>query len=445
MSTPSLGSPNDGQQTRYRWFICFLLFYVTTAAYNDRAVFSNLAPELQAKIGWTQGQYWYLQVAFQGAYAISMLFAGRLMDVLGLRLGFTLAVAFWGLAAMGHSLISTTSEFFFMRVLLGLGEGGLFPAAVKAIAEWFPKRERALANSLFNCGSNFGAILVPFSLPLLMPLLMNISIAGHVLGWRGAFLLTGLIDISWIPLWLRFYKEPAQHPKVNKAELGWINSEPPEPTVTIPWRRLFPHRQTWAFAVAKGMTDGIWWFYLVGSPYFLADRFGLSLKARSLPITSIYVLATIGSITGGWYSGFLIRRGWSLNAARKITMLATGILVVPIVLATVTTSPWVAIGLIALAAAAHQAWSANVFSLASDMFPRRVVGSVTGLGGMVGALGGVLLFTIVGRIRDAAVAQGTPGNYFPIFAGVSLAYLVALAIAHMLAPRLEPAKVEAQA
>ncbi len=429
----------QSQSTRFRWFICFLLFYVTTAAYNDRAVFSNLAPELQQTIGWTQGQYWYLQVAFQAAYAVSAFFSGRLMDTLGLRRGFALAVAFWGLAAMAHALATSTTDFFVLRVLLGLGEGGLFPAAVKAVAEWFPKRERALANSLFNCGSNFGAMLIPFVLPLLIPVLSSISIAGHPLGWRGAFLLAGVFDLTWIAFWLAFYKKPSEHPRVNQAELSLINSEPPDPETRIAWRSLFPHRQTWAFAAAKGMTDGIWWFYLTGSPYFLADRFGLSLQSRSLPIVSIYVLATIGSITGGWLPGHLMRLGWSVNAARKTTMLLTAILVVPIFMATVTVSPWVAIGLIALAAAAHQAWSANVFSLASDMFPRRVVGSVTGLGGMIGAVGGVLLFTVIGRIRDQAVAHGTPGNYLPIFAGVSAAYLVALAIAHLLAPRLEPA------
>jgi ACS family hexuronate transporter-like MFS transporter len=425
--------------------ICFLLFYITTANYNDRAVFSNLAPDLQQSIGWTQGQYWYLQVAFQSAYAISALFAGRLMDTLGLRLGFSLAVGFWGLAATGHSLASTTTHFFILRILLGLGEGGLFPAAVRAVAEWFPKRERALANSLFNCGSNFGAILVPFGLPLLLPVLMKISIAGQPLGWRGAFLLAGLFDLSWIVFWLQLYRKPSDHPRVNKAELDHILSEPPEPATKIAWRDLIPHRQTWAFAVAKGMTDGIWWFYLTGSPYFLADRFGLNLSARSLPIASIYILATVGSIAGGWSSGHLMRRGWGANAARKVTMLITAVLVVPIFTATLTSNPWVAVAVIALAAAAHQAWSANVLSLPSDMFPRRVIGSVTGLGGMVGAAGGVLLFVIVGRIRDQAVAQGTPGDYAPIFVGVSAAYLVALAIVHVLAPRLEPAKVEAAA
>src|SRR5581483_8098254 len=323
--------------SHYRWTICALLFWVTTANYIDRTVFGNLAPELQARIGWTQNEYWNMQVVFQAAYAVSTLCAGRLMDVLGLRLGFTIACAFWGLAAMSHSLVHTVAGFFLVRIMLGLGEGGNFQAANKAIAEWFPKKERALAVSLFNTGSNMGGIIVPFGLPLLMPLMAKISIAGHVLGWRGAFLVTGVIDLSWIVAWWTFYRKPQEHPKVSAAELALINSDPPEPGVKIPWRRLFPHRQTWAFAAVK-LTDCFWWFYLTGAPYFFADRFGLSLESRSLPIALIYIAASIGGIGGGWLSGYFMGKGWSVNRARKITMLICASAVVPVIYASLTDS-----------------------------------------------------------------------------------------------------------
>jgi MFS transporter, ACS family, hexuronate transporter len=426
----------------YRWVICGLLFWVTTANYIDRGVFSNLAPELQKQIGWTQDQYWNMTVAFNIAYAISLLLAGRLMDVLGLRWGFTLACAAWGLAAMSHSLVSTVTGFFICRILLGLGEGGNFPAAIKTIAEWFPKRERALATGLFNSGSNVGGVLVPFGLPFVIATFSSMAIFGSANGWRGAFLITGIFDLGWIIAWLLIYKKPQDHPRVTPAELAIINSDPPETAVKIPWRRLFPHRQTWAYVAAKGMTDCFWWFYLFGAPYFFSDRFGLSLKARSGPVAAIYVFASVGSIGGGWLSGYLMQRGWSINRARKTTMLIFAVLVTPVVCATMTNSAWLAVSLIALAAAAHQAWSANVFSLAGDMFPRRVVGSLTGLGGFAGSIGGTLLFIVVGQIRKAAIARGEQGNYFLIFLAASVTYLVALLITHLLAPKLEMVKID---
>ncbi len=438
---------NSSSQTppassNYRWGICALLFWVTTANYIDRGVFSNLAPELQKTIGWTQDQYWNMTVAFNLAYAISLLVMGRVMDVLGLRWGFTLACAAWGLAAMSHSLVTTVTGFFICRILLGFGEGGNFPAAIKTTAEWFPKRERAFATGLFNSGSNVGGILVPFGLPFVVATFSSMAMFGSANGWRGAFLITGIFDLGWIVAWLLIYKKPQEHPRVSPAELAVINSDPAEPTVKIPWRRLLPHRQTWAYVAAKGMTDCFWWFYLFGAPYFFADRFGLSLKARSAPIAAIYVFASVGSIGGGWLSGHLMKRGWSVNRARKTTMLLYAALVMPVVFATVSNNAWVAVCLIAMAAAAHQAWSANVFSLAGDMFPRRVVGSVTGLGGFAGSIGGTILFIVVGQIRKASIARGEPGNYFLIFLAASVTYLLALLITHILAPKLEPAKIE---
>jgi MFS transporter, ACS family, hexuronate transporter len=264
-----------------------------------------------------------------------------------------------------------------------------------------------------------------------------------VLGWRGAFLITGAIDLAWIAAWLKIYRRPEDHPRVSAGELALINSEPAEPAVKIPWRNLLPHRQTWAFGVAKGMTDCFWWFYLVAAPQFFADRFHLDLKQRAIPVSCIYIFASVGSIGGGWLAGHLMKRGWSVNRARKTTMLIFALLVVPVYFASVTNTVWVAVFLITLAASAHQGWSANVFSLPGDMFPRRVVGSVTGLGGMLGSIGGITLFIIGGKIRDAAVARGEIGDYVPIFLAASISYLVALLLVHVLAPRLEPTSVEA--
>jgi ACS family hexuronate transporter-like MFS transporter len=431
-------SPNQtGSATgKYRWCICGLLFWVTTANYIDRGVFGNLAPELQKEIGWTAGQYWYMQVAFNAAYAVSLLVVGRLIDVVGLRWGFALACGFWGLASMSHSLASTVTGFFICRILLALGEGGNFPAAIKTTAEWFPKRERALATGIFNSGSNVGGLLVPLLLPLLVAWLNNVFIGGHKIGWRGAFLLTGLFDILWITAWLTIYRKPSDHPRVSAAELALINSEPPETSVKIPWSRLFQFRQTWSFVLGKFMTDCFWWFYLFGAPVFFAERFGTDLKGRMGPLAAIYVLASFGSIGGGWLSGAFMKRGWTTNKSRKVTMLICASCVFPVAFATISDNIWVSASLIALAGAAHQAWSANIFSLASDMFPRRVVASVTGLGGMAGSIGGILLFLGVGYLKDRH------SSYVSVFIAASAGYLMALVVIHWLAPKLEPAKIE---
>jgi MFS transporter, ACS family, hexuronate transporter len=435
-------APNRPVTSHYRWVICALLFWVTTANYIDRSVFSNLAPTLEKEIGWTQSQYYNMGVAFTGAYAISLLLAGRMMDVIGLRWGFALACAFWGLAAMSHSLVSTVTGFFIVRILLALGEGGNFPAAIKTTAEWFPKRERALATGLFNSGSNVGGILVPFGLPAILALCGTFYIGGHALGWRGAFLITGIFDITWIIAWLLIYKKPQDHPRVSPAELAVINSDPAEPSVKIPWRRLFPHRQTWAVAAAKFMTDGFWWFYLFGAPYFFSDRFGSDLKARSGQVSAIYILASVGSIGGGWLSGHFMKMGWSVNRARKTTLFICAACVLPVFFAAITDHVWVAVALISIAASAHQAWSANVFSLAGDMFPRRIVGSVTGLAGFAGSVGGLILFFLVGRVRKVAEESHDLGNYRLIFLAASLSYLAGAVIVHLLAPKLEPAQIE---
>ncbi len=424
--------------SRYRWVICLLLFWVTTANYIDRSVFSNLAPSLQKEIGWTQEQYYLMSVAFTGTYALSLLLAGRMMDVVGLRWGFVLACGFWGLASMSHALVHTVTGFFIVRILLAFGEGGNFPAAIKTTAEWFPKRERALATGLFNSGSNVGGVLVPYGLPAVLTICATIYFAGRPLGWRGAFLATGIFDITWIVAWLLIYKKPQDHPRVSSAELALINTDPPEPAIRVPWRRLFPHRQTWAIATAKFMTDGFWLFYLFGAPYFFSDRFGLNLNARSRPVAIIYVVASLGSVGGGWLSGHFMNLGWTVNRARKMTLAIVAACVAPVFFAAFTKSPWLAVALIALAAAAHQAWSANVFSLAGDMFPRRLVGSVTGLAGFVGSMGGLALFVWIAHVRKLAEQSHDTGDYKLIFFGASLAYIAALILVHLLAPNLQP-------
>jgi MFS transporter, ACS family, hexuronate transporter len=430
--------------TSYRWVICALLFWVTTANYIDRGVLSNLSPEMGGRLHIEQkdwdAAYWNMNVVFQGAYAISLLFMGRLMDVLGLRWGFVLACAFWGIASALHAIApeigalfgSTIAGFFVCRILLGLGEGGNFPAAIKTVAEWFPKRERALATGLFNCGSNVGSIVVP----RVLPWILAFNVGSIALGWRGAFILTATIDLLWIIAWLTFYKKPEDHPKVNQAELALIRGDAIEPTVKIPWRKLFPHRQMWAVAVAKGMTDCFFWFYLFSTPDLFNKKFHLDPDGRKYLIMLIYVVASVGSVAGGWLAGAFMKQGWTTNKARKITLLICAAFVMPVAFAAITDNKWLAAILITLAASGHQAWSANAFSLAGDMFPKRVVGSVIGLAGMVGAIGGMALFFLTGKVLTIT------HSYLPIFVMASLAYAVALLIVHILVPTMELAQIE---
>ena len=411
----------------YRWVICALLFFAATINYIDRQVIGILKPTLQTEIGWTEVQYSWIVFWFQAAYAIGLLVVGGLMDRFGTRKGFSLAIVFWSVAAMGHALARTVAGFSVARFALGLGEAGNFPAAIKTVAEWFPKKERALATGIFNSGTNVGALVTPLVVPW-------ITLA---YGWQWAFIITGLIGFVWLAFWLALYRRPEEHPQLSKEELAYIQSDPPDKPVKIPWRRLLPHRQTWSFALGKFMTDPIWWVYLFWLPDFLNKQHGLSLKDFGPPLVVIYVIADIGSIGGGWLSSALIKRGWSVNAGRKTAMLVCALCVVPIVFASQTKSLWVAVVLIGIAAAAHQGWSANIFTMASDMFPRQAVGSVVGIGGMAGAVGGMLIARLVGEILQRT------GSYVPIFIIAGSAYLAALLVIHLLTPRLEPAQVEA--
>jgi ACS family hexuronate transporter-like MFS transporter len=408
-----------------RWIICALLFLATTINYIDRQVLGILAPTLQHDIGWNEVQYGYIVTAFQAAYAIGLLIVGRVLDVVGTKLGFAFALIFWSFAAMAHALARTPLGFAFARFGLGLGEAGNFPAAIKTVAEWFPKRERAFATGVFNSGSNVGAIVAPAIVPWI----------ALTLGWQWAFIITGAIGFAWLILWWLLYETPERHPRLTASELSYIRSDPQEAVTKISWVRLAALRQTWAFAIGKFMTDPIWWFYLYWIPKFLNEKHGLTLSKLGPPLITIYVVADIGSIGGGWLSSRLIKSGWTINAARKSAMLVCALCVVPIMAASQVSGVWSAVGLISLAAAAHQGWSANMFTLASDMFPRRAVGSVVGMGGMAGAIGGMLIATATGYLLQIT------RSYHAVFVLAAFSYVVALVVIHALAPRLDPAEV----
>jgi ACS family hexuronate transporter-like MFS transporter len=410
---------------RRRWLICALLFFAATINYIDRQVIGILKPTLQTEIGWTEVEYSWIVFSFQAAYAIGLLLVGGLIDKIGTRLGSSLSITVWSIAAMAHALAHSVMGFAAARFALGIGEAGYFPAAIKTTAEWFPKKERALATGIFNSGTNVGALTTPLIVPWIA---INY-------GWQMAFIITGAIGFIWLVFWLLIYRKPEDDPKLSQAELAYIRSDPPESTVKIPWARLFPHRQTWAFALGKFLTDPIWWVYLFWLPDFLNKQHGLDLKNFGIPLAVIYIIADVGSIGGGWLSSALIKRGWSINAGRKTAMLICALAVVPIVFAAQTANLWIAVLLIGIAAAAHQGWSANIFTLASDMFPRQAVGSVVGIGGMFGSIGGMLIALVVGQILQLT------GSYVPIFAIAASAYLIALLIIHLLAPRLEPAQL----
>lgn len=411
---------------RYRWRICGLLFFVTTLIYLDRQVWGVLAPELQRVIGWDEIQYSYIVNAFQIAYALGLLLAGRLINGLGTRFGYAIAIGLWIGATAGQSLARTVVAFAVARFLLGLGEAPNFPAALKTVAEWFPKRERALSTGIFNSGANIGAIVAPLTAPW---------IAIH-LGWPWAFVFMAGIGVVWIMLWVNTYHRPEKHPKVCAAELNCIQSDPVEPTVVIPWAKLIPHRQTWAFLVGKFLTDPVWWFFLYWYPKFLNTHFGLTLGALGWPLAIVYTMSMGGSIAGGWLPARLLKHGWNLNAARKTAMLTCAVTVLPIVFAATVHQLWLSVLLVGLATASHQGWSANLFTLPSDVFPKRAVASVVGIGGFGGAIGGSLIALLTGYILQ------TTGSYLPMFVIASSAYLLALLIIQMLTPRLEPVRLD---
>jgi ACS family hexuronate transporter-like MFS transporter len=409
---------------RYRWTICALLFFATTINYVDRQVLGILAPTLQKEIGWSETQYGAIVSWGTLAYAFGYLGAGRMMDRLGTRLGFSISISFWSVAAMAHSLARTVTGFGAARFALGFGESGNFPAAIKTVAEWFPVRERALAIGIFNAGSNVGAIVTPLVVPWI----------ALTWGWQAAFITTGALGFIWLGFWLAIYRKPHEHPRCSASELSHIQSDPAESMEPVKWTSLLGLRQTWAFAIGKFLTDPIWWFYLYWLPKFLDARYGIKLASVALPIIVIYVLADVGSVGGGWLSGALIKRNWTVNAARKVTMLIAALCIVPTMFAPAATGLWLSVAIVGVAAAAHQWWSANLFTLTGDMFPRRALGSVVGIGGFTGAIGGVLFQRITGLVLEA-----NGHNYTPIFVVCGLAYVTALLIIHLLVPRLDKA------
>lgn len=409
----------------YRWIICALLFFATTINYVDRAVLGVLAPTLRTEIGWTDQEYGYISAAFTLAYAIGFIFAGWFIDKVGTRLGYALYLTIWSLAAAAHALVRSAFGFGIARFALGIGESGNFPAAIKTVAEWFPKKERALATGIFNAGSNVGAILAPLVVPWIA---LN-------WGWQEAFIITGLAGLIWIIFWLPVYSRPAEHPKLSKTELAHIESDPPDPPAKIPWLRLLPLKQTWAFATGKFLTDAIWWFYLFWFPLFMNDRFGVDLRTIGIPMIIVYLLADVGSVAGGWFSSFLLKRNWTVNGARKTAMLVCALLILPVAIAPHVSGQWIAVILIGIAAAAHQGFSANIFTTTSDMFPRKAVGSVVGIGGFAGAMGGFFMNLGAGWLKE------NTGSYEIMFAIAGVVYLVALLIMHLLVPKLEPAKL----
>ena len=385
-----------------------------------------LKPTLQVQFGWSEIGYSNIVFAFTMAYGIGSLFVGKLIDRLGTRVGFSLAVLFWSISAMAHAAAGSIMQFAAARVSLGIGEAGSFPASIKVVAEWFPKRERAMATGIFNSGTNVGAIVTPLIVPWLT----------LRFGWRMAFIATGALGLIWIAAWVALYRRPEESNLVSPGELALIKSDPPEPvTISVPWRILLTSRQAWAVALGKFFTDPIWWVYLFWMPDFLNRNLHLDLRGMALPLFLVYSGASVGSVGGGWLSSWLLKRGWALNASRKTAMLVCALAVTPIMLAARTDDAWIAVGLIALAAGAHQGWSANIYTLASDMFPRGAVGSVVGFGTLLGTVGGMLISKMVGYILQST------GSYVPVFVLAGTAYLVALAFVQLLAPKLERADI----
>jgi ACS family hexuronate transporter-like MFS transporter len=409
-----------------RWYICALLFLATTVNYMDRQILGILAVTLEREIGWSESQYGLIVTCFNAAYAIGLLGFGRLIDVIGTKAGYVFSIALWSVAAALHGLAHSVLHFGAARFLLGLGEAGNFPAAVKTISEWFPARERALAVGLFNCGSNVGAIVTPLVVPWL----------ALRYGWRWAFILTGLVGLLWVAGWLAVYAPPGKHPRVSASELAHIESgrEAVEPAVS--WASLLGYRETWAWVLARFLTDPVWWFYLYWIPKFLYSQHGLTLDRIGAPLVVIYLAADGGSIFGGWLSSRLIHRGWTINAARKTAILVCALMVTPMVFAARIADLWLAVLVVSMAAAGHQGWAANMFAALSDMYPKRAVSSMVGIAGFGGSVGGMIVAAATGFILEAT------GSYMPIFLWAGLSYLVILGLIQIMIPRIAPLRMK---
>jgi MFS transporter, ACS family, hexuronate transporter len=427
----------DDRMTYQRWLICGLLFLATVIAYVDRAVIANLKVTLESVIpGLDDYTYGIITVAFQLAYGIAMLVAGGLTDKLGTRKAFAIAISLWSIAAMLPGAAFSVASFAAAMFLLGLGEAANFPACIKTVAEWFPKRERAYATGLFNSGANVGNMVAPVVVTAIVAVLSKWSFIGPARAWRGTFVVAGLSGFVWLVFWLLLYRRPEENPRVSRAELALILSDPAEKVQRVPWRRVVPCKEAWAFAIAKFLTDPIWWFYLFWIPGYLQTTFHLSLSQIRVPVLLAYAISIIGSVGGGWLSGALISRGVSPNRARKSAMLLCVFCIAPIFATPFVHHLWIVVALLGLATAGHQGWSATLFTLPSDMFPKAAVASVTGIGGMAGAIGGVLLLFSAG-----AIVQKTH-SFVSLFIVACLAYPLALLIIQAIAPKLAPAHIE---
>jgi ACS family hexuronate transporter-like MFS transporter len=436
MNEPKMGS--------YRWVICSLLFFATTVNYLDRAVISLLKSNLTDEFKWNDGDYANIEIAFKIAYSVGLLFIGRIIDRLGTKMGYFFATLLWSISAVCHAFVNSTFGFGVVRSALGISEAGNFPAAIKTVAEWFPKKERALATGIFNSGANIGAIVAPLTVPF-------IAVAW---GWRWAFVITGSIGVIWLVLWLIYYEIPVRQKRLGKLELNFINSDTDEydkadqltGNTKITWFKLLSYRQTWAFSIGKFLTDPIWWFYLFWLPDFLESQYGLKGTAIAMPVALVYTISTFGSIYGGYLPKSLIERNWPVFKARKTSMLIYAIAVVPIVFAQIlgNINMWLAVIIIGLAASAHQAWSANIFTTVSDMFPKKTVGSITGIGGMFGSVGGVLLSLLVQKrlfVYYRSIHQIETAYYIMFFI-CGAAYLLAWGIMHFLVPKMKPIRLD---
>ncbi len=430
-ATESLAASAGGAIGRYRWVICSLIFLATTINYVDRQILALIKEFLDKELGWTNEQFGLVNSAFQAAYAVGLFAFGWFIDRYGTKIGYAVSITLWSVAALTHALVASVGGFFSARVFLGFSEGGNFPAAIKAVALWFPKRERALATAIFNSGTNVGAIVAPALVPAI----------AFTLGWRWAFIFAGLMGFLWLMLWFPFYSVPEQSTRLAKAEFDFIHSDRDEAAAggtPIGWRRALGYRQTWGFIVAKFLTDPVWWFFLIWLPaYFLQTR-GLDIKKSWIHLVTIYVIVTVLSIAGGWLTGAFQNRGWTVTRARKTGMFLFALCVLPILWVT-RAGDWPAVLLIGVAGAAHQAWSANLFTTTSDVFPKKDVGTITGLGGMAGSVGGILFPWVTGRLIDQFKAAGdVTAGYTILFGICASAYLVAFVIHHLLVPKLEP-------
>lgn len=409
----------------WRWIICLLLFSATVINYMDRQILGLLKPLLAKDLGWSEADYGFIVAAFQAAYAFGQPIFGRVVDILGTRKGYSLAILGWSVAAIGHAFCSTIAGFTVGRVFLGIFEAGNYPAAIKSVAEWFPRAERALATGFFNSGSNFGAILVPAIVPWLT----------GVLGWRGSFIVLGGAGFVWLIFWLMFFETPAKSRHLSQSERDYIRQDEDDstqPASQIKWRALLGYRETWACMAISICTSPAWWFYLFWLPPFFSSQFGLDLKGMSLPLVFIYSVTCLGSIGGGWLSSWLISRGWSVNWARKSTALLCAFGTVPILFTTLSHQMWVAAGLFALAAASHQGWAATTYTVISDLFPKSAVASVVGLCGMAGALAATLFAVLVGLVLEHMK------TYAPILIFCGGAYIIAWLVLHILVPKIRP-------